>query len=259
MYDHKVNEILEECKDVQSSVDDFIDKFIDLHNIKKKYNNISLKQEIVAKNALFYDKKKNYILYVVNKEGVPVSEYDIKGLSIVRSEYPNITKERVSTLLDFIFKEDVIDFKKIKQFIEDTKKEIYNLALNGDKSVAKVVSYSKELDEYKKIPTHVKGMELWNELEYFYFMEASKGYSFYIEGIDTDNAPSNIIEKTHKITSKHNNIVVPWEEEKLPDYYVPDVNKIVEYAWDNRITDLFEPLGFGRKQEDTDFDTFEDF
>jgi hypothetical protein len=160
---------------------------------------MSLKQEMVAKNAYFFDTKKKYILYIINKEGNPVDEYEIKGLFLKRSEYPEITKIKIQAIVDMLLKGDTVSFSKIEAFNQETTKYILNLCRIGDKSVAKIVAYSKDIENYKLVPSHVLGMELWNQLEYKYFNSGTKGYQFKILGIDYDKAPEKIQKLKHII------------------------------------------------------------
>ena len=218
--------ILEESRKIQDVLNNnLLDKFIKLHNIPKEYNQFYAKQEIVAKNAYFLGMKKKYALWIVNNEGVPCKELNLKGLVTRRSDYPNITRERISTVLDMLLKEDKISFKKIKEFVKDTETEIHNLILNGSKVVAKPVTFSKEEKSYKKVPDQVLGMLLWNELEYNHFVVGSKGYRFKIKGADVFRAPDRVKKKA-TLLKDSKWLVLPYEEDRLPDYYNIDVEPL---------------------------------
>ena len=200
-----------------------------------------MKQEIVAKRGYFLDVKKKYALWIVNSEGIPVSEYDIKGLVTRRSDYPRLTRERLVTIFDLLLKGDKISFKKILEFVKDTELEMKNCIINGDKSIAKPVSYSKDITQYKKLPEQIIGMELWNALEYKHFVVGTKGYRFKIKGIDEYVAPDKVKRNMRKINSMKW-IVLPYEEERLPDYYVIDTEGMLDFAWTKRINELLKPI-----------------
>lgn len=240
--DKTVNTILEESKKIQNILNDtLLDKFIKLHNIPKKYSQFYSKQEIIAKRAHFLDVKKHYALWIINAEGVPVEEFDEKGLVTRRSDYPSLTKERIKRIFDFLLKEDKVSFKKISKYIEETSLEIKGLIAKGEKSVARPVKFSKELSAYKSIPYQINGMLLWNNLEYKYFVPGTQGYCYRITGIDPYLAPSKIQSKLREI-KEFKWLVLPYEEEKLPDYYKIDVDEMLDFAWTTRITELLKPI-----------------
>ena len=239
--DKTIETILTECKKLQDVLNNhFIKEFCKLHNISENVNRFSLKQEVIAKRGLFIMKKK-YILWIINSEGVPVSEYDVKGVSIKRAEFPAITKTKMAMIIDYLLKDETISFIKIRKFIEDTKNEIKALCLSNDKAIANTVSYSKKLDDYKIVPGHVRAMEMWNNLEYDYFTAGTRGYLFRIKGIDFHNAPNRVQSNINKY-EKNEYIAVPYEEDKLPDYYNIDIDRTMKYAWDDRVDELVGAL-----------------
>src|SRR5690606_30285261 len=129
----------------------------------------------------------------------PVSEYDIKGMTLRRSNYPKFTKDKLITLLDMILKEEKLDIEKINKYVNETKKEAIEECIKGTKDVAGAVNYNKEDHEYKgRIPYQVLAMKAWNQLEYKYFMKGTKGYLFRIHGIDMSLAPDRIIKNMDK-------------------------------------------------------------
>jgi hypothetical protein len=234
--------ILKKSKEIQDVLNNvLLDKFIKLHNIPKEYSKFHAKQEIIGKRAHFLEVKKKYALWIANKEGVPVEEFEEKGLVTRRSDYPSFTKEKIKKIFDMLLKEDKISFKKISTYIEETSKEIQSLIINGDKTVARPVKFSKELATYIKIPYQVLGMQLWNRLEYKYFVPGSKGYCYRITGIDPYLAPSKIQKQLRKI-EEYRWLVLPYEEEKLPNYYKIDVEEMLDFAWSSRIEELLRPI-----------------
>ena len=238
-----VNEtILKESKRLQTVLNqDLLDKFIELHNIPKKHSRLEAKQELIAKRAYFLNVKKKYALFITNKEGIdiPEGEYEIKGLPIRRSDYPAYTKKKLSELLDFLLKSEVISFTNLKKFIEETEEEIKYLAMQGSIAVARPVSYKST--DYKKVPAHVHAMHRWNDWEYQYFTSGTRGYQFNVKGINFEKAPGKIRSLMSKIGT-FDRIVIPMEEKKLPDYYLIDVNAMLKFAWTSRIDEIMEPL-----------------
>ena len=235
--------IISESKDIERILNiDFMGKYCELHNVDLEHNKLRVKQEVVAKRGYFMSVKKKYALKIVNQEGKWVDECDIKGISSKRSDYPQFTKIKISKLLDLILLEDNISFKKIREFVSDTENEAKLLCISGDKSVARPVSFSRKVNEYKKVPSHVLGMLLWNDLEYNYFVKGTKGYLYKISGVDLYIAPNGVKRNIHKMNEKHNNIVLPYEEDKLPEHYSINVDAMLDFCWVQRYRELLSPI-----------------
>ncbi len=231
--------VLEESNELEKFLnDDLLPRFASLHNIKPAYNRFSLKQEIVARSAFLLPVKKHYALNITNQEGVPVDEMEIKGLVTQRSDYPSYSKQKIRELLELLVSIN-FDKKKIRELVETEEKNIRTMCEYGLPTIARPVSYSKNKKEYKKIPIQIIGMDLWNELEYNWFVPGTRGYLFKILGIDFDKAPEKICMKEDKLKkTKMQYIVLPMEEERLPPYYIIDVEAMFKFAWADRVTEL---------------------
>jgi hypothetical protein len=245
---HKTDEeivklVLDECKKIDDVLNNvFLKKFAQLHNIDLSENYLQLKQEVVAKNSIFLDVKKKYCLHIINREGKMCDTFDIKGMVTQRSEYPEITKEKILELLDMLIKNDSLDFNRIHAFFEDTKNQILEMCENRDKKTARVSSMRQDVNSYIKKPYQVIAMELWNNLEYEYFVPGTKGYLYNISGIDHTLAPENVLKKSRYMTSKHKYIAIPYELERLPDYYIIDLERQLRYSWIDRQSEILRVL-----------------
>lgn len=237
-----VDIVLKECNNLEKMLNEvFLPQFIKIHRADPKYNQLKLKQEVLASNAVFFMKKK-YALFIINKEGKTVSEYDIKGMIMRRSNFPAYSKEKVQTLIDMILKNNKIDINKIRQFIIDTELEVNKLCAEGSKTIAGAVSYSKSREEYKQIPYQILAMENWNILEYKYFVPGTKGYLFRILGVDEMIAPKRVLDNLQKIKTQMKYAVIPYEEEKLPDYYILDLTAQKKFVWSDRVKEVIGVL-----------------
>jgi hypothetical protein len=237
--------ILEESRELEHVLnDDMLKRFGKLHNVKDEQNRLNLKQEVVARWGYFLTVKKKYALHITNMEGVEVDELQTKGLITRRSDYPSLTKEKVGDLINMLVMEEKLDVKKLRDYVESSQILMRTLCAKGDKRIARPVTYSKEKKTYKKIPYHFAGMDLWNLLEYEYFVAGTKGYLFKIQGIEWDKAPKTVKEHRSTVDSlkKLQYIVLPYEEEKLPDYFIIDVDAMLEFAWITRAKELLEPI-----------------
>jgi len=96
----------------------------DLFNMHGKHHFV-LKQEVIAEKA-YWSGKRRYAMYIVNKEGVPIEELEMKGLDIMKSNFPpyfrNFGEELIKNILFSKSKEeidkDVMDFKNSMQTVE---------------------------------------------------------------------------------------------------------------------------------------------
>ena len=131
-----------------------------------------------------------------------------------------------------------------------------NLTRDGDVCMAKTVSYSNKLDEYKVIPSHINAMMAWNLLnDREDFKYGSKGKLFNIKGISLGKAPDNIKDNYYSKYMRQfpnaelDSIVLPEGVNKLPDYFIIDVDKTMRYSCDDRVKLLMSGLYTG---SDTD-------
>jgi DNA polymerase elongation subunit (family B) len=96
----------------------------DLFNMHDKHH-FMLKQEVIAEKA-YWSGKRRYAMYIVNKEGVEIEELEMKGLDIMKSNFPdyfrNFGEELIKNILFSKPKEeidkDVMDFKNSIQTVE---------------------------------------------------------------------------------------------------------------------------------------------
>jgi len=169
--------ILETAKIVQ----DFINNSYNL--FAKKFLNcdthrFDIKQECVAKSA-FWVTKKRYGQQIINDGGVPCDRLDVKGLDIVRSNFPVAMRKLMTQVLKDILgnvdkdeiDEKIVEFKKLMK-----KVDIQDIALpTGVKRLSKFAdkrhSNRKIYGEgsiftqmYKGTPVHVKAAWIYNDL-----------------------------------------------------------------------------------------------
>lgn len=174
-------EILEKSLPLIKEVQDFINKSYDEyalthHNIKEHRWN--LKQELVAKRAFWVGKyyrkekkfdgvKKRYAQLIVNKEGRNVNFLDIKGLDVVRSNFPTafraFMKEVLVDILNDVGKKELNE--KVRQF-KDNIKEFPFDEIMAPSSVKNVEKYSSgEIGKrLTRTPVHVNAAISYNDM-----------------------------------------------------------------------------------------------
>ena len=74
---------------------------VDLFNLHDRPHYFELKQEVVIERGYFSGKRR-YAMYIVNKEGVPVEELDIKGLDLMKSNFPPLFRQFGESILNQI-------------------------------------------------------------------------------------------------------------------------------------------------------------
>ena len=166
--------IMEVCGEVQDylnqSYDFFSKKFL---NVDK--HEFDIKQEVIAKTALFIVKKR-YGLHIINDAGRKVNKIQVKGLDTVRSNFAVAMKDLLSKVLEDILAK--VPKEKIDERISIFKRNMHNLSYDvmanpiGVKGIGKYISKDEEssFSKYKKgAPVHVKSAINYNSLlDYWY-------------------------------------------------------------------------------------------
>jgi DNA polymerase elongation subunit (family B) len=258
VYFSEFNETLDDhiikkyCDELQGFLNDTI--MIDIvnrHNINDlKYNKLDLKNELIVSRGLFLAKKR-YAINVTNNEGRVVDEMNYMGLEIKRSDYPSRSKELMKGILKRIMKMKNVSPAKLQKFLTSEKKEFIELIKNGDKSIARPVTYGKKMKDYKTIPQGVKAMENFNSIAYKKFVTGDKGYMYRVMGIDLDKAPDDVKKNYEKNFIKKGIklevVAIPDEELCLPYYFIPDIKGNMQFAYEDRHELLMAPLKEGMK------------
>jgi hypothetical protein len=248
--DLSVEKIQKWCKEVEDFLNnDKIVEMVKKHNTDMDFNRLQLKNELVISRGLFLAKKR-YAIRVINNEGKDVDKINYMGVEIKRSDYPSKSKEFLSELSGLILKDEKFKLSKVIQYVNRKEKEFKELIMEGDKSVARPVTWGKEIKDYKTIPQGVRAMEAWNNIMYDIHKPGNKAYMFWVRGIDFDKIQDD--EEREKIRKKYDDfigsghklevIAVPDEERKLPAFFVPDLNAALKFAFIDRHELMLKPL-----------------
>jgi hypothetical protein len=163
----KISYIKEICKVVIKYLNDksFFNTQKEDFNSQEEEFKINFKQELIAQSGLFIAKKK-YGLWVVDDEGAKVDKLKVTGLDIIRSECPEIVRDKLKNIMTMILK-DVSDHE-LSLAIEKYKNELHNalpeeIAANiGINGISKYTS--KQGTPKKGAPYHVKGAIAYRKL-----------------------------------------------------------------------------------------------
>ena len=161
---------------VAKEVQDYINEGYDYYakkflNIKDKHR-FDIKQGCIAKSA-FWVTKKRYGQWIINDGGRKCDKLDVKGLDIVRSNFPLAFKKFMTEILRDILSnvnKDIVDDKIIKFKNAMKTAPLENIALPiGVKRLSKFKdtrpgSKSMFTSMYKGTPVHVKAAWIYNDL-----------------------------------------------------------------------------------------------
>jgi len=230
-------------------IEDFLnnDKIVEMvkrYNGDLDFNRLKLKNELVISRGLFLAKKR-YAIHVINNEGKEVDKTNFMGVEIKRSDYPSKSKEFLIELSDLLLKSKKVSPPDVMKFIESSKRNFIDMIKEGDKKIARPVSWGKKLADYKMIPQGVRSMQAWNSLMYDIHKYGGKGYMYWVKGIDIFKAPKEVQEKYHRFTSnggKLEVIAIPDEESKLPHYFIPNVQATLKFTFEDRYELFLKPL-----------------
>ena len=249
-HDLTVENIRNWCEKIENFLNK--DRIVDLvkkHNVDLQFNKLNLKNELVISRGLFLAKKR-YAIRVINNEGKKVDKINYMGVEIKRSDYPSKSKKFLSDLLDLILKSEKFIISDLLQYINRMEREFIKSINNGEKTIARPVSYGKKLKDYKSIPQGVRAMEAWNKIMYDIHKVGARSYMYWIRGIDFDKildikererirrSYDKYIEQGNKLEV----IAIPDEEPRLPSFFVADVRSSLKFSFIDRHELMLKPL-----------------
>jgi len=245
-----VDNIRKWCDRIETFLND--DKIIEVvkkHHVDMDYNRMKLKNELVISRGLFLAKKR-YAIRVINQEGKSVDEINYMGVEIKRSDFPRKSKEFLKELTELILKSEKFKLSKTIQYVKRKEREFKEFIMNGDKSIAKPVTYGKKLEDYKIVPQGVKAMEAFNQIMYPIHVQGNKAYMYWVRGIDFDKITN--IDEREKIRLKYEKYIaagnklevlaIPDEEKRLPSFFVPDLKAALKFTFEDRHQLMLKPL-----------------
>ena len=161
-HDKMVELTLRECEKFQDHINTSMDMFAK-RMINLDEHRFVFKQEVIAPNGIFISKKR-YSLWIIDQEGVRVDELLVKGIDIVRSNFPKSFKVLLTDVITGLLKGEekntiddiVISFKRNMkdELIED-------IAMStGVKQIKKFIGPDKR--PIKGTPAHVRSAINYN-------------------------------------------------------------------------------------------------
>ena len=153
---------------LNNSYDYFAKRFLNLDK-----HRFEIKQELIAKSGLFIVKKR-YGMKIINDNGVKVNKLHVKGLDLVRSNFPKAMGELLKSVLEDILAtvpkdkidERIINFKESMKLVDFDRiampTGVKNLKKFSDGKNGKFTNFAKGS------PAHVKAAITYNDLIHYF-------------------------------------------------------------------------------------------
>jgi DNA polymerase elongation subunit (family B) len=168
-----VKYVLEIASEIQAAANNNLHSLVvELFNLHDHPHYFDLKQEVVLERGYFAGKRR-YAQFIVNKEGVPVEELDIKGLDLMKSNFPPYFRKFSKQLLqDIMFGKPKPEIdKKILAFRESIDTVDWRLLLKptGLKNMGGYIASPPRAGEIfskleLKCPINTKSAIYYNDL-----------------------------------------------------------------------------------------------
>jgi DNA polymerase elongation subunit (family B) len=168
-----VKYVLEIASEIQAAANNNLHSLVvELFNLYDRPHYFDLKQEVVLERGYFAGKRR-YAQFIVNKEGVPVEELDIKGLDLMKSNFPPYFRKFSKQLLqDIMFGKPKPEIdKKILAFRESINTVDWRLLLKptGLKNMGDYIASAPTAGEIfskleLKCPINTKAAIYYNDL-----------------------------------------------------------------------------------------------
>lgn len=244
--DEVIPKILNIAHTLQNEANQFLHVLVkELFNVDTKHF-FELKQEVILERGYFAGKRR-YAQFIVNKEGIPVEELDMKGLDLMKSNFPPLFKqfgENIIKQIMFGKSKDEID-NQILEFKESLSNIEWKKLLKPT-GLKKLKEYIKKYPDegeifsqlVSKCPINTKAAIYYNDL--LKYWKLNKKYSLFQVG-----DKMNIVylkENPYRINCVGlNGYKDPPEILKLVEEYV-DRESIFDAVMKNKIKGLYDDI-----------------
>jgi DNA polymerase elongation subunit (family B) len=247
-----VQEVLKVATEIQSLANNHLNTLVqELFNIKfpDEPHYFELKQEVVLDRGYFAGKRR-YAMHIVNKEGVTVDELDVKGLDLMKSNFPPIFRKFGEHIINEIMfgrkKSDIdkqiLDFrtsirtvdwrtilkptglKKMKEYIASPPMtgDIFSRLGNKCPINTKAAIYYNDILRFKKLDKKYPTFQIGDKMFIAYLKD--NPYRVDVVGFNGYNDPPEIMEFVEK--------------------YI-DRDGLFDSVMKNKLESLYSDLGWG--------------
>ena len=252
----KIDKVIELNESVAQYINNvMIHELLNMHNTSptessaKKFN-FNFKQELVIRRALFLEIKKKYAIWLVSKEGKSLDKISISGIEVVRSDYPQFSRDMLNDFIEHILKKG-ISKEELTTKIDDYRGRYVEQLKTGTVYCAIPSSWNKENYAQDRLPRSVKSMLVYNAIYGSTFRVMDRGYRFDLEEIDigqfdsdtqrrlTDLVRSGTMGKEGKLDC----ITIPTNGTLDLTKFRINYNKMQEFSVDDRISNFCDIFG----------------
>lgn len=242
--DEIIDATIEKATELQEYLNESYDYYArEMLNIPEGRHRFDIKQELVASRGIWMAAKKRYAYWIVNDEGDPTSELGVKGMDIVRSDFPPAFDDVMEEAIVSILKENDEDI--IDELILDFENDLHDFDLKevaNPTGVGSIQEYQKEtLGQYQKgAPVYFKAALAHNDMLQHYGLTAdhepikedSKIKWVYLHdnplgldqlGLKGEGDPKEIVEFAHQYA---------------------DYDKMYEKALKSKLEDIYDAIGW---------------
>lgn len=169
------SEIIKIVKDISVDFENRVNNFVtkrakEILNVND--NQIEFKTETIIQKA-YWSGKRRYAQYIVDKEGIEVEEFDMKGLDLMKSNFPalfrNFGEEIIKDILFSIPKKQIDD--KIMEFKSSLQERPWKELIkpSGVKKISEYIEFPPNEGEIfstlkKRCPINTRGAIMYNDL-----------------------------------------------------------------------------------------------
>ena len=242
--DEVIEATIDKAKELQSYLNNSYDYYArQILNIPEGQHRFDIKQELVASRGVWMSAKKRYAQWIVNDEGDPTSELDVKGMDIVRSDFPPAFDEVMEEVVVTILKEN--DQDRVDQIIMDFEEKLHDFEIEEVANPTGVGDFSDfqkpTMGQYKKgAPVYFKSALAYNELlEYF--------------GIEEEHEPIRDNSKIKWVYLHENPLGLSQvgfkgdgDPKEIMDFInqYADYDKMYEKALKSKLEDIYDAVGW---------------
>jgi DNA polymerase elongation subunit (family B) len=223
-----VPKVLEIAAELQNVCNQHLNKLVvDLFNIADMPHYFELKQEVVLERGYFAGKRR-YAQFIVNKEGVPTEELDMKGLDLMKSNFPPLFKNFGENLIQQIMfgkskgeiDKEVLEFrdlirtidwkkilkptglKKLKEYIDSPPRtgEIFSKLKTKCPINTKAAIYANDLIKFKKLDKKYSLFQPGDKIYICYLK--NNPYKIDVVALNGYNDPPEMLEFAEKYLDK---------------------------------------------------------
>ena len=225
-------DILEEGKKLMELLNTSYNAFVKERNGEEC--SLEIEFEKIFDSILFVSKKgeesgakKKYAYLPLWVEGkTSVDEIEYTGFETVRSDTPRIAREVQKKVLEMILydnkKEDVIEYLK------SVYKEIINREI-PDEEIGIPTKIKANLLNYKSVGPIIKGAMYSNKYLGTRFGQGNKPKFLYVKTVPQGYPDTKVLTF----------------DEKLPDGFIPDWDKVTTRIFKNKLQEIFKAVGWG--------------